>query len=98
MYFSTMGALADAVTFGDTTRLRQWLFAICIAMLGTQALVATGAIDTSASIYTAERFTWLAYLVGGVCFGFGMVLAGGCGSRTLVRIGGGNLESVGVFF
>jgi uncharacterized membrane protein YedE/YeeE len=96
--FCTMGAIADVVSFGDTTRLRQWVFAICIAVLGTQLLVATGAIDSADSIYTVTRFTWLAYLLGGVCFGFGMVLAGGCGSRTLVRIGGGNLKSLVVFF
>jgi uncharacterized membrane protein YedE/YeeE len=95
--FCTMGAIADAVSFGDTTRLRQWLFAIAVAMLGTQLLAASGAIDTANTIYTAPRFTWLAYLVGGACFGFGMVLAGGCGSRTLVRIGGGNLKSLVVF-
>lgn len=95
--FCTMGAVADLVSFGDTTRLRQWLFAICIAMLGTQALVAIGAIDTADTIYTSARFTWLAYLGGGLCFGFGMVLAGGCSSRTLIRIGGGNLKSVVVF-
>jgi hypothetical protein len=95
--FCTMGAIADVVTFGDTTRLRQWVLAIGVAMLGTQVLVATGSIDTADSIYTSTRFTWLAYLLGGGCFGFGMVLAGGCGSRTLVRIGGGNLKSVVVF-
>jgi hypothetical protein len=95
--FCTMGAVADLVNFGDTTRLRQWLFAIAIAMLGTQALAAAGLIDTADSIYTGARFTWLAYLAGGLCFGFGMVLAGGCGSRTLVRIGGGNLKSLVVF-
>ncbi len=27
-------------------------------------------------------------------FGVGMTLASGCGSRTLVRIGGGNLKSL----
>lgn len=96
--FCTMGAIADVVSFGDTTRLRQWLFAIGVAMLGTQLLAATGAIDTAAAIYTTPRFTWLAYVIGGLCFGFGMVLAGGCGSRTLVRIGGGNLKSLVVFF
>ncbi len=35
--------------------------------------------------------------MGGLLFGFGMVLASGCGSKTLVRIGGGNLKSVVVF-
>src|SRR5215470_2094863 len=96
--FCTMGAIADVVSFGDTTRLRQWLFAIAVAIFGTQLLAASGAINTANTIYTTPRFTWLAYLLGGLCFGFGMVLAGGCGSRTLVRIGGGNLKSLVVFF
>jgi hypothetical protein len=36
-------------------------------------------------------------LAGGAIFGVGMTLAGGCGQRTLVRLGGGNLKSVVVF-
>jgi hypothetical protein len=40
---------------------------------------------------------WLSAAVGGLMFGFGMVLASGCGSKTLVRIGGGNLKSLVVF-
>jgi uncharacterized membrane protein YedE/YeeE len=40
---------------------------------------------------------WLSALLGGLMFGFGMVLASGCGSKTLVRIGGGNLKSLVVF-
>jgi uncharacterized protein len=43
------------------------------------------------------RLAWLSAVVGGLMFGFGMVLASGCGSKTLVRIGGGNLKSVVVF-
>jgi uncharacterized membrane protein YedE/YeeE len=30
-------------------------------------------------------------------FGMGMVLASGCGSKTLVRIGGGSLKALVVF-
>lgn len=97
MGFCTMGAVADLVSFGDATRFRQWLFAICVAILGTQALAAAGLIDTDASIYTSARFTWLAYALGGLCFGFGMVLAGGCGSRALVRMGAGSLKALVVF-
>ena len=40
------------------------------------------------------RLLWLSNLVGGLLFGFGMVLASGCGSKTLVRVGGGNLKSL----
>ena len=41
---------------------------------------------------------WLSNLVGGLLFGVGMVLASGCGSKTLVRVGGGNLKSLVVLF
>jgi len=33
-------------------------------------------------------------LIGGVLFGMGMTLGAGCGQRTLVRVGGGNLKSL----
>ncbi|MFO1198975.1 MAG: YeeE/YedE family protein [Burkholderiaceae bacterium] len=95
--FCTMGALSDVVTMGDWTRMRMWLLAIGVAVLGTQALAWSGAIDLSRSIYTGANATWLSYLVGGALFGAGMVLASGCGSKTLVRIGGGNLKSLVVF-
>ena len=92
--FCTMGSVADIVTFGDWTRMRQWLLAIAVAILGTNALAAAGVIDTADSFYTSPRFTPLAYLIGGLLFGFGMVLAGGCGSKSLVRAGGGSLKSL----
>ena len=93
-HFCTLGAVADWVNMGDLTRLRMWLFAISVAVLGTNLLAATGQIDLSQSLYTGSRLTWLSYLVGGLSFGFGMVLASGCGSKTLVRIGGGSLKSL----
>jgi hypothetical protein len=92
--FCTMGSVADVVSFGDWTRLRQWLLAIAVATLGTNVLAAAGIIDTAASFYTNPRFTWFAYLFGGLLFGFGMVLAGGCGSKSLVRAGAGSLKSL----
>jgi uncharacterized membrane protein YedE/YeeE len=96
-HFCTMGAVADMVNIGDWNRMRQWLLAIVVAIIGTNLLAALGIIDLSKSIYTTPKFTWLSNLVGGTLFGFGMVLASGCGSKTLVRIGGGNLKSVVVF-
>ena len=92
--FCTMGSVADVVTFGDWTRMRQWLLAIAVAILGTNLLAATGVIDTANSFYTSPRFTPLAYVIGGLLFGFGMVLTGGCGSKSLVRAGAGSLKSL----
>lgn len=95
--FCTMGAVSDVVNMGDWGRMRAWLLAIAIAMIGTNALVLHGDLDLGKTIYTTPNFTWLAYIVGGLCFGVGMTLASGCANKCLVRVGGGNLKSVVVF-
>lgn len=97
-HFCTMGAVSDIITMGDWTRMRMWGMAIGVAMIGFYTLAATGQIDPVKTLYASSRFIWLSALTGGFLFGFGMVLASGCGSKTLVRIGGGNLKSVVVFF
>jgi uncharacterized membrane protein YedE/YeeE len=96
-HFCAMGAVADIVHMGDWTRMRMWLLAIAVAMLGFNAMVALGWLEARHSIYAAPRLVWLSNAFGGLLFGIGMVLASGCGSKTLVRIGGGNLKSVVVF-
>ena len=95
--FCTMGAVSDIVNMGDWTRMRMWMTAVAVAILGANALGYFGVVDLSKSIYQSPNFTWLSYIVGGVCFGFGMTLASGCGSKTLLRIGSGSLKSVVVF-
>ncbi len=96
-HFCTMGAVADVVNMGDTSRARMWAMAIGVAMIGFNVMVALGLVDAGKSIYAAPKLIWLSNLVGGLMFGFGMVLASGCGSKTLVRIGGGSLKSLVVF-
>ena len=95
--FCTMGAVSDWVNMGDTGRLRMWALAIAVAILGANGLALAGVVDLSKSLYPSPTFAWLAYLVGGFLFGVGMTLGSGCGSKTLIRIGGGNLKSVVVF-
>lgn len=97
-HFCTMGALSDAINMGSWIRMRQWVMAIGVAMLGFHSLGAMGLIDPYQTIYASGRIVWLSALSGGLMFGFGMVLASGCGSKTLVRIGAGNLKSLVVFF
>ncbi len=92
--FCTMGAVSDVVNMGDWNRMRMWLLAIAVATAGASALQLSGLVDLSKTIYTSPRFTWLSYIVGGLLFGIGMTLASGCGSRTLIRIGTGNLKSL----
>lgn len=97
-HFCTMGAISDIVNMGDWTRLRMWVMSIGVAMLGFHGMAWLGWIDPSQTIYYSGRIIWLSALVGGALFGFGMVLASGCGSKTLVRIGAGSLKGLVVFF
>lgn len=92
--FCTMGAVSDAYALGDLTRLRQWGLAAAVATLGFAALAGTGLVSPPQTLYAANRWLWLSALVGGSLFGFGMVLASGCVSKTLVRVGGGNLKAL----
>ena len=96
-HFCTMGAVADIVNMGDWARMRMWIMAMGVAIIGFNAMVSIGWLDAGKSIYGGPKFVWLSALVGGAMFGFGMVLASGCGAKTLVRIGGGNLKSLVVF-
>lgn len=93
-HFCTMGAVADIVAMGDWARMRMWVLAMAVAVLGFNGMVALGWVEAAKSIYAAPRLLWLSMLVGGLMFGFGMVIASGCGSRNLVRLGGGNLKSL----
>lgn len=96
--FCTMGAISDIVNMGSWTRMRMWAMAVGVAMIGFYGMGSLGLIDTGKSIYTSGRIIWLSAVVGGMLFGFGMVLASGCGSKTLVRIGAGSLKGLVVFF
>jgi uncharacterized membrane protein YedE/YeeE len=93
-HFCTMGAISDVVNLQDYRRLRAWLLAIAVAIAGSQALHLAGAIDLGKSIYLTANLGWLGAIVGGLMFGFGMTLTGGCGNKTLVRLGAGNLKSL----
>ena len=95
--FCTMGAIADIVNFGNWHRMRMWVLAIAVAIAGSAILVLTGNVDLNKSIFTGARVAWVSAIVGGFLFGFGMTLASGCGSKTLIRAGAGNLKSWIVF-
>jgi len=95
--FCTMGAVSDVVNMGEWGRMRSWLLAIAIAILGTNLLAYQGYLNMGGTFYTRGTVYWFGALAGGLIFGAGMTLAGGCGQRTLVRLGGGNLKSVVVW-
>lgn len=94
--FCTMGAVSDWVNMGDMGRMRAWLLAIVVAMLGVSILEYMGLANLDASFppYRGPQLVWAENILGGLLFGIGMTLASGCGNKCLIRIGGGNLKSV----
>jgi len=97
--FCTMGAVSDLVNMGDTGRMRAWLFAIAIAVIGVTLLEYLGAVELGSTFppYRGSNLVLGENIIGGLLFGIGMTLASGCGNKCLIRIGGGNLKSIFVF-
>lgn len=83
--FCARAALADAFEGRDKARLRAFLLAVAVTLLGTQALAAFGLLDLAATPYLRASVPLLGLVLGGVTFGAGMMLAGGCPSRLIVR-------------
>ncbi len=92
--FCTMGSLSDMLNFGDGRRFRSWWLATATAVLGVALLRGPLGIDLSKTMYLSPTLDWAGAAIGGLMFGFGMVFAGGCASRNLVRIGTGDLRSL----
>ena len=93
-HFCTMGAVSDAVIMGSFDRLRQWALAIAVAALGFGVMSSAGLISPLKTIYPSQTAPWLSMALGGFLFGWGMVWGSGCGSKSLVRLGAGNLKSL----
>jgi uncharacterized protein len=92
--FCAMGSISDMVSFGDARRFRAWVLAAATALAGAQLLARFGVVDLTKSMYLTPSVNWLGNLAGGALFGVGMVFAGGCASRNLVRVGGGDLKAL----
>ena len=103
--FCTMGAVSDWVNMDSTARFKSWMLAAVSALFLVTLLTYTELIDssltqsndTASPPYNTPTFAWLRYLIGGLIFGIGMTIGSGCGNKTLVRIGAGNLKSVIIF-
>jgi uncharacterized membrane protein YedE/YeeE len=78
---------------GDSRLIRTFALALGVAIAVTQLLAAGNVVDLGKSIYLQPSFSAPLMFFGGLLFGYGMVLANGCGSRALVLLGRGNLRS-----
>ncbi len=89
-----MGAVADIFLSNNYGRMRSWLLAIVIAIIGTQLAVISGILSIDQTSYLQPQLFWLAAIFGGSLFGFGMVLSCGCGTRNIVMAASGDLRAL----
>lgn len=92
--FCTLAAIEDFTLGRDSRRLATWGFAIGVAVLGVQLLLALGNESIESARYLSSPTTLFANAVGGVLFGLGMALAGTCGYGVLARLGGGDFRAL----
>ena len=73
-----------------------WLLALAVAVIGTQAAVATGWIELAGHRFLAPDAPLPGIALGGLVFGCGMVLTRGCPARLTVLAATGNLRAATV--
>lgn len=83
--FCARAALADAFQGRDKARLRTFVLAMAVTLLGTQLLAGLGLVHLGGVPYLRSSVPLVGLLIGAVLFGAGMMLAGGCPSRLIVR-------------
>lgn len=91
--FCVRGSIADWVESGNRDRFAGWMLAVGVGAIGLQALAASGMVDATRTLAWSPRLAWVSCLVGGLIFGYGMILADGCPQRSLVKAGSGSLRS-----
>jgi uncharacterized protein len=91
--FCLMSGLRGWWVEGDGRLIRSFAVALAVALLGSQALDSAGLFDLGQTHYMQPVFSPVLILLGGMLFGYGMVMSNGCGARALVLLGGGNLRS-----
>ena len=89
--FCFVRAFRDPFMTGEGDMARAVSVSIMISLLGFAALKWTGL--RGEEVYVTQTF-WFGSLVGGAVCGFGMLLAGGCGSGSVWRAGEGHVKLI----
>lgn len=82
-------AFSEIVMHKDWKKLQGIWMVIVVGMVGFSLISGLGWVKLS-----PKPLIWASYIVGGVIFGVGMVLAGACVSGSLFKTGQGNLNSM----
>src|SRR6201986_5585198 len=92
--FCMMSSLRGWWAQGDSRLVRTYAMAMGVAIAATQLLAVRGVVDLGKSIYLQPSFSAPVMFVGGILFGYGMVLSNGCGSPAPGLLWSGHLAGL----
>lgn len=92
--FCMVAATGNYLLIKDNRQLLAFIAALLVAITGTQLLEFTDTVAIADSSYRNSQLDWFGASIGGLIFGFGGVLAGGCATRTLIKSAEGSLNSI----
>jgi uncharacterized membrane protein YedE/YeeE len=89
--YCSNSAFRDVIFVNDFTLMRSYLLALIIAIVGANLFEDLGFMGDFG--LRRQSFNLVANILGGYLFGIGMVIAGGCGSGIVYRIGEGYVSA-----
>ena len=92
--FCLVAAIRNLLLKQDHRQTLAFSAALLVAITGTQLLEIMGIVAIADSPYRNSTLDWFGAAAGGIIFGVGATLAGGCAARTLVRSMEGSIHSL----
>lgn len=108
--FCLNSAFRDIIFLKDLTLFRAYLLSVVVAVIGSNLIEDAGLLLTvdqaTGEVFQTgllrQNFVPLANIIGGLLFGLGIVIAGGCASGIVYRLGEGQVAAliaiIGFFF
>ncbi|HUJ74175.1 MAG TPA: YeeE/YedE thiosulfate transporter family protein, partial [bacterium] len=90
--FCIVRAFREPFMTGDAAMTKATALALVVGVLGFAVIKGSDLSDVRNVSEFVNPSVWLGSLSGGVLFGIGMVLAGGCGAGSLWRAGEGQIK------
>ncbi|MDX2463838.1 MAG: YeeE/YedE thiosulfate transporter family protein [Porticoccus sp.] len=92
--FCLVASTSNVMLISDFRQALAFAAALLVAISGTQLLEMAEIVAIAESSYRDSKLDWFGAAFGGIVFGMGATLAGGCAARTLVRTMEGSIHAL----
>ena len=92
--FCLVSGTTNLLLIKDYRQSMAFAAALLVAIVGTQLLEIQDIVEIAKSSYRNSTLDWFGALVGGIIFGIGATLSGGCAASTLVKTMEGRIHSL----